>query len=205
MRSIRGKICLKLLLALSTVLLLAACGNTASTGGQAANASKENSAAAESNASAESKQESTEASGQTSQAAPETGYVFAYKDVVMEVDADIAPVIEALGEPKGYFEAPSCAFDGLKDKVYTYNDFELDTYPTEEGLDRISAIVFRSDIVTTEEGIAVGAGAAEIQKAYGEKTEADGMLTYEKGGMQLCFIMKDGKAASIEYRSTVLN
>ena len=31
------------------------------------------------------------------------------------------------------------------------------------------------------------------------------MLVYEKGGMKLCFILKDDAIVSIEYRSTVLD
>ena len=41
------------------------------------------------------------------------------------MNTDVAPVIEALGEPLHYFESESCAFKGLN--KYTYGGFEIST------------------------------------------------------------------------------
>lgn len=131
------------------------------------------------------------------------GYVFRSGDVVMEMDAEAAPVLEKLGEPNSYFEAPSCAFEGV-DKMYTYGSFELDTYPTGDK-DFISAVIFKDDSITTPEGIGIGDSREKLTEAYGgEGTEELGMTVYRKDDMKLCFIFQDDKIASIEYRSTIL-
>ena len=54
-----------------------------------------------------------------------------------------------LGEPMHYFEAPSCAFEGM-DKIYSYSGFEFTTY-TKDNVDYIASIVFLDDTVTTRE------------------------------------------------------
>lgn len=132
------------------------------------------------------------------------GYVFCSGDVVMEMDAEAAPVLEKLGEPNSYFEAPSCAFEGI-DKMYTYGSFELDTYPTGDK-DFISAVIFKDDSITTPEGVGIGDSREKLTEAYGgEGTEELGMTVYRKDNMKLCFIFQDDSIASIEYRSTVLD
>lgn len=130
------------------------------------------------------------------------GYVFTYNGTSIQVDADAAPIVSALGDPVSYFDAASCAFEGL-DKFYSYNGFELNTYPSGDK-DYISAIVFRDDSVSTDEGVCIGDSADKVKEVYGEGTEESGMLVYEKDGMKLCFVVKD-TVVSIEYRSTVLD
>lgn len=131
------------------------------------------------------------------------GYAFTYNDVSITMDADAAPIIEKLGEPASYFEAASCAFEGL-DKMYTYNGFELDTYPVEDK-DYVSSVILKDDSVSTAEGICIGDSLEELQQAYGgEGEESGGMLVYAKDGMKLCFIMQGQVIIAIEYRSTVL-
>lgn len=132
------------------------------------------------------------------------GYTFSYNGTVIEIDADAAPILDKLGEPVSYFEAPSCAFEGM-DKTYTYNGFELDTYPTGDK-DFVSTIVLKDDSVTTPEGICIGDTREKLLQAYPDGgTEENGMLVYERDGMKLCFILKEDEVASIEYRSMVLN
>ncbi len=130
------------------------------------------------------------------------GYIFEYKGTKVEIDGEAAPVVEALGEAASYFEAPSCAFEGI-DKTYTYSGFELDTYPQGE-VDHISAVVFKDDSVATAEGICIGDTREKLEEAYGAGTEEGGMLVYAKDGMKLCFILQGDEVVSIEYRSTVL-
>ena len=132
------------------------------------------------------------------------GYVFTYNDVSVGMDADAAPIVEKLGEPVSYFEAASCAFEGL-DKIYTYNGFELDTYPVGDK-DYVSSVILKDDSVSTAEGICIGDSLEKLQQAYdGEGEENSGMLVYTKDGMKLCFIMQGEFIISIEYRSTVLD
>lgn len=142
-----------------------------------------------------------EGTAQDGSGASGKGYAFVYNGTTVEVDADAAPIVEKLGEPASYYEAASCAFEGL-DKIYTYNGFEINTYPSEDK-DYVSAIVLRDDSVSTAEGICIGDTLEKVQEAYGQGTEKDGMIVYEKDGMSLCFIMKD-TVSSIEYRSNVL-
>lgn len=188
-------------LVLTAALLLAGCGSNAkviegevkTTGGEEA---KEETQTPEDGAEVEAETPATEE-------AAHKGYVFVYQDIVMEMDADAAPVLEKLGEANSYFEAPSCAFEGI-DKMYTYSSFELDTYPTGEK-DYISAVIFKDDSVTTQEGIGIGDSREKLVETYGEGTEETGMIVYHSDDMKLCFIIQDDNIASIEYRSTVLD
>ncbi len=134
----------------------------------------------------------------------EKGYVFCYNDTVIEIDASSASVIEQLGEANSYFEAPSCAFEGI-DKMYTYNGFEVDTYPLEDG-DHISAVIFKDDTVATAEGVGIGDSVDKVIETYGEDAvDESGMMVYDKDGMRLCFIVEGERVISVEYRSTVLD
>lgn len=125
-------------------------------------------------------------------------YFFTSKGVRFTANMDCAEVVASLGEPNSYYEAPSCAFDG-KEKTYNYGNYEIGTY--EDGsLDRIAIILIRNDLVTTEEGIAVGDSADKVTSIYGNADEAsDRVLTYKKGDMKLYFFVEDGKVTSIEY------
>lgn len=131
------------------------------------------------------------------------GYVFVSGSTTVEIDALAAPIIEKLGEPASYYEAASCAFEGL-DKMYTYQGFELDTYPTEDK-DYVSAVIFKDDSVKTPEGIGIGDTAKKVEEVYGSATKGTGSLEYSKDGMKLCFIVKDDEVVSVEYRTTVLD
>ncbi len=132
------------------------------------------------------------------------GYVFVYNDIMIEIDSPAESVLTQLGEANSYFEAPSCAFDGI-DKIYTYNSFELDTYPS-EGEDFISSVLFKDDSITTMEGIGIGDPVEKLTETYGEKSiEENGMTVYSKDDMKLCFIIEEGIISSIEYKTTILD
>lgn len=142
-------------------------------------------------------------SGGSSAAESAKGYVFEYQGVTVSIDALAAPVLESLGEPASYFEAASCAFEGL-DRMYTFGSIEIDTYPAEDG-DRISTILLKDDMVQTPEGVGLFMTKADMTAAYGENyTEENGMAVYEKDGMKLRFILENEEITSIEYVSTVL-
>lgn len=132
------------------------------------------------------------------------GYVFEADGVTIGIDMDMAPIAEALGEPASYFEAASCAFEGL-DKTYTYGSYQITTYP-QDGKDYIGSILLKDDMVTTKEGVALFMTEQEMIDAYGENsTLANGATVYEKDGMRLAFIVESGEITSIEYQSTVLD
>jgi len=131
------------------------------------------------------------------------GYTFTHSGVTIAIDALFAPILVTLGEPRSYFEAPSCAFEGL-DKIYTYIGFEIDTYPQGDN-DFVSAIVLRDDTVSTEEGLRIGGARSEMEATYGPPRLMDnGQLVYDKDGMRLCFILENDIIISIEYQTTVL-
>ena len=150
-----------------------------------------------------SNEQTQEAETTEESAAVQKGYTYIHNDVVVEIDADAAVAVEQLGEPLSYFEAPSCAFEGI-DKIYTYSSFEIETYPM-EGKDFISMVTFKDDSITTPEGVGIGDTVDKVKEVYGDCTEEGGMLVYEKDGMKLCFIVKDGAVVSVEYKSTVLD
>ncbi len=132
------------------------------------------------------------------------GYVFEYNGVKIGMDMEAAPIIAALGEADSYFEAPSCAFEGL-DKTYSYGSFEIDTYE-QDGKDYISTVFFCDDLIETPEGVCLFETKADMIKAYGEGFKEEfGMLVYEKDGMKLKFILEGDEITSIEYASTVLD
>lgn len=191
---------------LGTVLLaalLCGCGNDAKViEGEVQAITTGAETAAEAGADAAGAADVTESAAvQTEQAAENyKGYAFVYKGVTIEMDADAAPIIEQLGEPDFYFEAPSCAFEGI-DKMYAYGGFELDTYPTEDK-DYISSVILKDDTLVTMEGIAIGDPVSSLEAAYGTHwNDENGMMVYEKDGMKLCFIVEDDTVVSIEFRS----
>ena len=129
-----------------------------------------------------------------------SGYVFTYQGTEIPVDADAADIIEALGEPNSYFEAESCAAQGIG-KHYTYNDIEIETYPDGD-TDRILYVMLKSDAVSTAEGINISSTKDDILEAYGEPTEEiTGSLVYEKDSMKLKFLFDGDSIISIEYDS----
>lgn len=147
--------------------------------------------------------EKSEASEESKEAAVK-GYAFVYGDTAIEVDANMQPVLDAIGEPLSYFEAASCAFEGL-DKIYTYAGVVINTYPQGDK-DFVSSIILQDDSVSTAEGVCIGGTKQDMLNAYGDGyTEENGMLVYAKDGMKLCFIVKDDEITSIQYFSTVLD
>ena len=129
---------LMLILALCMVLAMAACGGSEAPAGT--NNETPN------NTPADTAPEGEQV-GQTPDAGTEETYTFDYKGTKLELYADAAPVIAALGEPTKYSESASCAFDGL-DKNYYYGNLYLDTYP-EGGKDHIYGWWFADDTLTT--------------------------------------------------------
>lgn len=140
----------------------------------------------------------------TEEEAAYKGYAFIYQGIVIEIDAEADPILAKLGEANSYFEAASCAFNGL-DKMYTYSSFELDTYPVEDK-DFISMILFKDDSIATAEGISIGDPVDKIIEIYGEDArEENGMMVYVKDNMKLCFIIEEENVISIEYQTMVLD
>ncbi|MDD4680124.1 MAG: hypothetical protein PHP79_04430 [Clostridia bacterium] len=130
-------------------------------------------------------------------------FVFEYNGVEINLHADAATIIEELGEPMDYFEAESCAFQGL-DKTYFYGGFELTTYPKDSDTDCVSVIYFNDDSVSTREGIYIGSPEADVVEAYGDDyTGGGGSYTYTQDEGSIMFVIEDGAVASITYQAIV--
>lgn len=129
----------------------------------------------------------------------EEGYCFKKGEVTVAMGAEAAPVIKALGDPvKPVFEQDSCAYQG-KDKVYTYEGFEISTYPV-NGTDCIASVYFISDKAQTPEGIGIGSTAKEAIKAYGaDYKEEFGVYRYKKGNSELIIYTANQVVDAVEY------
>ena len=164
-----------LILALISSLLLVSCGSNKNNG-------------------------TTETTPNENTGKTESKYTFKVEnknDFKVKIDQDMSEVLSALGEPLSYFEAASCAFEGL-DKTYTYAGFTILTRP-DENKDYVNAIFLTDDSLTTAKGIYIGSSAEEVISAYGETEKTDTLISYTDGNTTLNFIMKDGKVVSIEY------
>lgn len=127
---------------------------------------------------------------------------FESRGVRMEPMMEAAPVLSALGDPIGSFEADSCAYIG-KDLFYYYPGFEL-TVNEVEGVDRITAITVVDDTVTIPQGLRIYDEEDKLLDTLGG-TEESGVYTYRSGSILLLVRVKeaDGDArrvSSIEYR-----
>lgn len=187
-------------LGLMLALGLCACGNddvkviTKDGVETGAENEKEENGAADDDADAESDEDADELKG----------YVFTADGMDMAMDMEIEDVLAKLGEPVSYFEAASCAFQGL-DKVYIYNHYEIDTYPDGDD-DRISSIILKDDLIATPEGLSIGMTKADMENAYGTGYETNGnMCVYTKDGMHLSILVENDAVTSIQYNSAALD
>ena len=133
---------------------------------------------------------------------PTEGFEFVYNNVTIPMNVDVTQVLEELGECSDYFEAPSCAFQGL-DKIYYYPGFEVSTYPKEDK-DYISSVNLLDDSVATDKGIYLGAALEEVVAAYGEDcTKTNGAYIYTLGETRLTFILEEDSVIGITYAAIV--
>jgi len=190
----------KLVLVLMFALVMTGCGKEKADDSENNSTVVENQNNQENQGSESKNNEKTD----TNKVTEPKGYVFEYNGVKIGMDMEAAPIIASLGEADSYFEAPSCAFEGL-DKTYSYGSFEIDTYE-QDGKDYISTVFFCDDLIETPEGVCLFETKADMIKAYGEGFKEEfGMLVYEKEGMKLKFILEGDEITSIEYSSTVLD
>lgn len=129
------------------------------------------------------------------------GYSFAVSKAnghIVAVGDNMADVLKSLGEPVSYYEAASCAFEGM-DKIYTYSGFEITTQPGEDGQDYINSVRLTDDSVTTPEGVYIGCSADDVTAAYGEGSRTENVISYTKGNSAMNFVLEGGKVVSIEY------
>lgn len=187
-----------LTLALAMTLTLAACG-----GGDAQNAAGGGASTGSQNVQDSSQDSQTQDSPSENNKqipTPEANskLVFTYQGCPLPMNAGFAPLLDYIGEPDNYFEAASCAFEGL-DKTYTYSDLEIITYPDEE-VDYISSVRLLSSSAVTPEGITIGSSKEDVVAAYGEEYESFGdMYSYVDGDTTLEILFQDDTVTSVEY------
>lgn len=131
-------------------------------------------------------------------AVQETVYDFVSGTVKVSMGTEAAPVLRELGTAKKTFEQDSCAYQG-KDMVYTYDGFELSTYPV-KGKETIASVYFLDDTVATPEGIKIGSKKQDVIDAYGkEYKEEFGVYRYSAGQTELVIYTTNGVVDAVEY------
>ena len=128
----------------------------------------------------------------------EENFSFTYNGTRITLGTEVAPIIDALGEPRSYTEEPSCAFDGM-DKTYYYGSFYLSTYPL-DGKDYVYSIWFADDSVATNDGIRIGTTKAQVEAICGADCfNGTNAYTQTQGNTKLTILMEDGMVSSIQY------
>jgi len=147
----------------------------------------------------------TGAGSEAEEAAPvasSDAYYVNYNGIEIHMNQLSEDVIAALGDNYSYFEAPSCAYEGL-DKIYTYTSIAVYSY-TMDGVDYISSVQLRDDTVSTVEGIRVGASADDVYATYGEDgVQGTAGIEYTKGDSILSFIFDGNTVSAITYTAIV--
>jgi hypothetical protein len=129
-----------------------------------------------------------------------TGYYFDYNGTPVYLGDLMTNVLGALGPELEFYEAPSCAYDGMA-KMYVYAGFELATYIVNENDDdRLYSITFFDDSVATAEGAYIGQSYDDMIALYGDGyEEIPGAYLYTKDGAVLSFTMEDQVITVIQY------
>ena len=113
-----------------------------------------------------------------------------------KLNDSISGILGALGSGYEYGETISCDHEGM-DKIYTYADVELYTYP-DGNVDKINEIVFITAKYKTDRGIGVSDSTSAILAAYGDGYEdLDGIWAYKFGSGALWFYLRGDTVRSI--------
>ena len=144
------------------------------------------------------KQTSTPVPAVQKDLADKEGYYLSKNGSDIYLGEDFAKYKDALGDALNYFEAPSCAFEGM-DKIYYYSGFAIYTFPDGD-IDRVLSIVLSDDLTKTNEGIFIGSAKDDVVAKYGEVSrDTDSSLIYEKSKTKLIFILNSDMVSSIQY------
>ena len=140
---------------------------------------------------------------QGEEAEPALDLCFESRGVRIEPMMAADPVLSALGEPIGTFEADSCAYIG-KAIFYYYPGFEL-TVNEVEGTNRITAVAVVDDTVITPQGLRIYDEEEKLLSLLGG-TEENGVYTYQSGQTLLLIQVKAAgddvrRIATMEYRA----
>lgn len=127
-------------------------------------------------------------------------FIFSYNGIDMKPGNVISQYIDSLGVPDGgYYEAKSCAFDGM-DKFWYYDSFTLQAYQ-KNGEDLLYSVTFMDDTVKTERGLKLGDSKYKMLAEYGEAQHIESnMYTYLSDGIAIEFGLEEDTIRSIIYR-----
>lgn len=145
--------------------------------------------------------ESTAAGNGSGSAVTAADTVFTYNGVSVELNTEIAPVIEALGEPIDTAAQTTChGTQGGNDVTYKYEDFTITTYP-KDGKELVLEVNITSPNAPTAKGIKVGDTADAVKAAYGDKYEAIAAYYAYKtdDGKSIQFLIPNGTVEEIDY------
>jgi predicted small secreted protein len=127
-------------------------------------------------------------------------FSFTFRDVVINMDDDIDDVIGKLGEPRGDFHVPSCAFDGY-DRIVEYPGVQITAYPSGEHHNIFNISFFDDSIRTTEGQIRLGSPVQAVLDAYGDNYSYEiGLYKFTRGLTSLEFLTEDSIVMRITYR-----
>lgn len=125
-------------------------------------------------------------------------YSYSFNGADITLDGNFDAPYATLGAENDYFEAPSCAFDGM-DKIYYYSGVEVRTYPQGDE-DFVSAVLLKDDTVTTAEGAYVGMAMSEVLEKHGSNyTQEGSAYIYMSGESSLTFIAENDAVIAITY------
>ena len=123
-------------------------------------------------------------------------YTFSYNGLDYVLGSEFTT--SKYGKEDSYSEAASCAFDGA-DKTFTYEHFEVATYPDGD-IDRIASVYFLDHEIKTPEGISLGDSINDMTNTYGsDYQQSENLYTYTLGRTHLNFIVENDIITSIEY------
>ena len=128
-------------------------------------------------------------------------YYIEFTGVKIELGADAASALAALGTPKATAEVGNCGGQGTLTK-YTYASLELYVL-TSGNSSTIDQITLLDDSIATPEGIRIGTAQADVKTKCKTPTKSsDASYTYTSGNKNLKFNFRDGAVVGIDYMRT---
>ncbi|MDD5017444.1 MAG: hypothetical protein PHO15_05025 [Eubacteriales bacterium] len=107
-------------------------------------------------------------------------------------------VLDSLGEPKGTFEAASCAYQGV-DMFYYYDGFQLTVNEVDDA-DHVTVIMIVDDTVSIPQGVKIGSTEETMLQCMGDDyTASAGLYQFVAGDTTLQIRIKEGCVAEMMY------
>lgn len=135
---------------------------------------------------------------QTTQKQQEKEYIYLHGEQKIAMGDDVEAAVKILGEDYEYFEAPSCAVDGM-DMFYYYQNVTLVVNEI-DGKKIVTGLWLLNDAVGTPEGIRIHSAYEDVIATYGSQYEMKGtVLIYSGNNVELSIGITEGKVTTLEY------